>query len=1351
MWRLFGATAALFVFGVYAGFVLPVPNTISTVQGESTHTYPYLSAVSYTQLPTANSVPTVAASIIENPSALDARFAGMLLHVRWLLERRGGTAVETELNRLDKQILSVMDDVSDDIGDLREDIDEAGGLPSGFVIDNTGTVTAGVWQGTPVLDAYINDILTIGTGSSFANDVVTPNSLLSSGQVDEYCLTYEGTGTTFEWEMCGGGTGLTASDIDTSSELSAILGDETGTGSLVFSASPTFTGTVNAAATTLSSTLTMSGSAANIALGSNYLSGDGGDEGIFVASDGKVGIGTTTPSSLLSVVGNGNPSFTRAYIYGNLHAQEHHRASFTSLNGGDYSNGYTNQDIYTSINFTGSLGEAFGIRSETEVSLSDSGNYSYSASVLGNMTYSGTQNADLLTIDGLRGVVENRSGYQLFDARGMAGSVINRNSGSTVNNATGVWSSIFNSSVSGTITNAYGINTAITNQSTITNTYGLYIGDITSGTQTNQPYSVYASDAGARNYFAGNVGIGTSTPNQLLTVQGNINLSSATGALYFDDIKYLYASSTNDSVTFGENAGATFTSGTTNNVALGFEAGRFASNPAADDSIYIGNQAGYNNAGWSNIFLGRAAGYNGVGYSSFFVGDHAGYNSAGNDNVFIGQSAGENNLGESGVFIGSSAGANNTGLFNNNFFGYSAGYENSGDENNFFGQNAGYSNDGDGVNAFGELAGYNNSGSYNNFFGRNAGYSNTGNFNEMIGYQTGQNLRSTSTVAVGAEALFGSAGTYSSLNNVALGYRAGYSSAAGSGNNILVGYQAADNLTTGNNNIIIGYAIDNVTASTDNALNIGNLIFGNGLDGTGTTLSSGKIGIGTTTPSAKLTVQNTGSGNSFVVEDQANDSTPFVIGPDGKVGIGVDPAPYISKFIVSDTKTITSGAAIGASADITANPSANSTAGFSAAYNFAYSQAGNVFNIGSLVGIGSGVEHYGSGVLSGAYGLDGYITNGSAGTITTASALRLAAFNDNASGIITTLKGIDIYDLSNTGTIGSTYGLYIGDLTDGTQTNAPYALYSTDAGARSYFAGNVGIGTTSPYARLSVTGTSAFTSTANFLGDTNTTGITFLGGNSYISGTGTFRVISASVSQPAYSFENDTNTGWYNPSDGAIRFSSNNADVFSIISGGSVGIGTTTPAQKLQVFGNIRIGTAGGNGCLEDFAGTLISGTCSSDEDLKENIEPITREGRSYLEALAALTPVTYTWNQTAGDLYSKDTTFENLGLIAQEVESQFPELVSYNDEGYRQVNFSAFPFYIIEALKEVWQKIQGHDERIERLEEENEYLKNRIENIESEINVDTPQPSPQPEPEVTTEPESAPELPAETSTEAVL
>jgi len=91
---------------------------------------------------------------------------------------------------------------------------------------------------------------------------------------------------------------------------------------------------------TVTSTLTMSGSAANIALGSNYLSGDGGDEGVFVSSDGKVGIGTASPASKLSVGGAGASEYA---IYSSTGAYEgvHSVGYYTGVWGSGSSQDFT--------------------------------------------------------------------------------------------------------------------------------------------------------------------------------------------------------------------------------------------------------------------------------------------------------------------------------------------------------------------------------------------------------------------------------------------------------------------------------------------------------------------------------------------------------------------------------------------------------------------------------------------------------------------------------------------------------------------------------------------------------------------------------------------------------------------------------------------------------------------------------------------------------------------------------------------------------------------------------------------------------------------------------------------------
>jgi len=80
------------------------------------------------------------------------------------------------------------------------------------------------------------------------------------------------------------------SAFDTSSKLAAILTDETGTGAAVFANSPTLTGTIDAVAADFSSTLTLSGTGANLALGSNYISEGGTDQGIMFDGTGSMGL-----------------------------------------------------------------------------------------------------------------------------------------------------------------------------------------------------------------------------------------------------------------------------------------------------------------------------------------------------------------------------------------------------------------------------------------------------------------------------------------------------------------------------------------------------------------------------------------------------------------------------------------------------------------------------------------------------------------------------------------------------------------------------------------------------------------------------------------------------------------------------------------------------------------------------------------------------------------------------------------------------------------------------------------------------------------------------------------------------
>ncbi len=129
----------------------------------------------------------------------------------------------------------------------------------------------------------------------------------------------------------------------------------------------------------------------------------------------------------------------------------------------------------------------------------------------------------------------------------------------------------------------------------------------------------------------------------------------------------------------------------------------------------------------------------------------------------------------------------------------------------------------------------------NTWVGASAGAANTPSSG------AGEGIRNT---ALGAGAL---AANETGASNTAVG--AGALSSVTSGNgNIALGANAGDQLLYGSSNIAIGSAAQVFNPTGDQQLSIGNLIYGTGLDGSGSNVSSGNIGIGTDDPTARLDV-----------------------------------------------------------------------------------------------------------------------------------------------------------------------------------------------------------------------------------------------------------------------------------------------------------------------------------------------------------------------------------------------------------------------------------------------------------------------------------------------------------------
>ena len=154
-----------------------------------------------------------------------------------------------------------------------------------------------------------------------------------------------------------------------------------------------------------------------------------------------------------------------------------------------------------------------------------------------------------------------------------------------------------------------------------------------------------------------------------------------------------------------------------------------------------------------------------------------------------------------------------------------------------------------------------------------------------------------------------------------------------------------------------------------------------------------------------------------------------------------------------------------------------------------------------------------------------------------------------------------------------------------------------------------------------------------------------------------------------------------------------------------------TITDKLQVFGDIRVGTTGTNGCLKNFAGTGLVGTCSSDRRFKKDITPF----GPVLNQLTALQPVHYFWR--AADFPEQHFGDSRAyGLIAQDVEQVLPELVVTGDDGFKAVDYSKLPLLTIQAVKELKAENDALKRRGDR-ESKTEALKQRVAELERLVN----------------------------------
>jgi hypothetical protein len=269
-----------------------------------------------------------------------------------------------------------------------------------------------------------------------------------------------------------------------------------------------------------------------------------------------------------------------------------------------------------------------------------------------------------------------------------------------------------------------------------------------------------------------------------------------------------------------------------------------------------------------------------------------------------------------------------------------------------------------------------------------------------------------------------------------------------------------------------------------------------------------------------------------------------------------------------------------------------------------------------------------------------------------------------------------------------------GDVYSQLQSTGALALAAGGDNNRLYITsgGNVGIGTTSPYTRFQVNGGNASiqsdsTGATDGTGDVRRAGFAFRHASADL--------ISALINTTAvadWGLNLHFNTRQFNavlPATPAM----------TITAGQNVGIGTSSPAYKLDVNGTARVNSADGfwvqsgsqyrqmyfdgfstlyfwNGSNQANLSSAGAWVNASDQSIKKDVIGI----KYGLPDLMLLNPCSYKM---------KADNLEQIGFIAQEVEQVIPELVNSDNKGMKGLSYGNMVAVLVKAIQEQQAQIE--------------------------------------------------------------
>jgi hypothetical protein len=215
--------------------------------------------------------------------------------------------------------------------------------------------------------------------------------------------------------------------------------------------------------------------------------------------------------------------------------------------------------------------------------------------------------------------------------------------------------------------------------------------------------------------------------------------------------------------------------------------------------------------------------------------------------------------------------------------------------------------------------------------------------------------------------------------------------------------------------------------------------------------------------------------------------------------------------------------------------------------------------------------------------------------------------------------------------------------------------------------GKLGIGTTTPQSSLQVTGGAIMPA----VGNDPTSGIQFPsdpGGGAGDEAFIRYFVQAGETTKLLIGINNDA--------DDTLGFHQFGSERMTIRSG-NVGIGTTNPQNLLHV-----------NGLASKPTGSQW--TNPSDVKLKKNIKPL----KGALNAMLQLRGVHFEWKEP--EKMGNQVGLQ-MGLVAQEAETVFPEWISVGKDGYKQITICGFEALTIEALRELKNDVEDLKKRLNK------------------------------------------------------